>query len=247
MLDVTTIVIILAALSLGGLVKGVTGTGLPMVAVPVMAAFVGIQHAVAVMTIPIIVTNFWLVWIHRGQSGVVRNAPVLFVSGVAGVLLGTWGLVSLDERLLSLVLAVLVAAYIVLALARPSFQLAAGVDRRIAPGVGLLSGALQGATGISGPLVVTYVHARRLNKEAHIFLVTAFYALFSVVQGPALFSVGILTPERLVESGLALVPTLGFMLLGNRLARTISRAAFDRVVIAVLAAMALKLAYDGLV
>jgi len=246
MQDVTTIGIILAALALGGLVKGVTGTGLPMVAVPVMAAFVGIQHAVAVMTVPIVVTNLWLVWTHRREAKVVRNAPVLFTTGVAGVLLGTWGLVVLDERLMSVVLATLVAAYIALVLARPTFRLTESVDRRIAPGVGLASGALQGATGMSGPLVVTYVHARRLDKEAHIFLTTAIYAVFSVVQAPALLGVGILTPERLLQSGLALVPALAFLLLGGRLAKSISRVAFDRVVLAVLGAIALKLAYEGL-
>jgi len=245
-LQVETIVTIGIALAVGGFVKGATGTGLPMVAVPVMAAFIGVPHAVAVMAIPILATNLWLIWSHRAAAAAARGLVVLIATGVAGVALGTWGLVALDDRVLSLILAGLVLGYILLTLARPSFRLTDALNRRLAPGIGLISGTLQGATGISGPIVVTYAHARRLEREAHVFTVAAIYGSFGVIQTPALFGVGILTPPRLAESVLALLPILGSMWLGTRLARTLSQRAFSRVILGVLALMAVKLVHASL-
>ena len=53
------------ALGVGGLVKGATGMGLPLVALPILAAFLGVQHAVALMCFPGIITNIWQVWRFR--------------------------------------------------------------------------------------------------------------------------------------------------------------------------------------
>lgn len=241
-----TILTIGLALAVGGFVKGVTGTGLPMVAIPVMAAFIGVPHAVAVMALPTLVTNGWLVWSHRGAAAAASRIAILLATGVVGVGVGTWVLVALDDRLLSLILAGLVIGYVALALARPSFQLGDGLNRRLAPGIGLVSGTLQGATGISGPLVVTYAHARRLERETHVFVVAAIYGTFSVVQAPALFGVGILTPARLLESALALIPILACMWAGMRLARRFSQRTFSRVILVLLVVMAAKLIYDSL-
>ncbi len=246
-LDLQTIITIAVALAVGGFVKGATGTGLPMVAVPVMAAFIGVPHAVAVMAIPTLLTNLWLVWSHRGAAAAASSLVVLLATGVLGVFVGTWGLVRLDDRVLSLILAGLICGYIALILIKPAMRLEDGLNRRIAPGIGFISGGLQGATGISGPIVVTYAHARRLDREAHVFTVSAIYGTFAVIQTPALIGVGILTPARLAEGALALIPILGSMWLGTRLGRAISERTFSRLVIALLVLMAIKLVHAGLV
>ena len=51
-LDPPALLAICVALSLGGLLKGATGMGTPVVAVPVMAAFVDVKLAVIIMVIP---------------------------------------------------------------------------------------------------------------------------------------------------------------------------------------------------
>ncbi len=242
-MQIETLLIIGVALAAGGLVKGATGTGLPMVAIPVMAAFIGVPHAVAVMAIPTIATNLWLIWSHRDGASPGSSLLPFLVAGVLGVGLGTWGLVEFDDRVLSLIMAGLICGYVVLLAVKPDMRIADGLNRQIAPGVGLVSGTLQGATGMSGPVVVTYAHARRLERGGHVFLVSSIYGTFAVIQAPALFSVGILTPSRLLESALALVPILVFMWLGTRLARSFSKRTFNRVIVGVLVLMAVKLVY----
>jgi hypothetical protein len=43
---------VVVAVALGAFVKGTTGAGLPLIAIPVLATFVGPEEAVVVMTIP---------------------------------------------------------------------------------------------------------------------------------------------------------------------------------------------------
>ena len=42
---------------MGGILKGATGVGAPLIAVPVMTSFVDIRFAVAVFVVPNLVTN----------------------------------------------------------------------------------------------------------------------------------------------------------------------------------------------
>ena len=52
--------VIVLALVAGGLTKGLTGLGLPGIAVPIMAIFLGVETAVMVMVLPTLATNLWL-------------------------------------------------------------------------------------------------------------------------------------------------------------------------------------------
>lgn len=60
-MELFSIVIMIAALAAGAVVKGATGMGLPLIALPVLTSAFGLQHAVGLMTIPLIVTNVWQV------------------------------------------------------------------------------------------------------------------------------------------------------------------------------------------
>ena len=56
-MNVYELLIVAAAVILGSLVKGTTGLGLPLTAVPVIASFVGVQDAVVIMAAPTAVSN----------------------------------------------------------------------------------------------------------------------------------------------------------------------------------------------
>ena len=56
-MDVSSYLLMGLALAAGAVVKGATGMGLPLVALPVLTTFFGLQHAVGLMVIPLIVTN----------------------------------------------------------------------------------------------------------------------------------------------------------------------------------------------
>lgn len=240
-----SILIIMLALAAGSAVKGVTGLGLPLIAIPIMANFLGVERAVVIMVIPGVVTNGWLLWVHRSQAGNTRHLPALLLAGVFGMLVGTWVLMEFSERVLSLLLALVIGAYLINLLANPRFSLSRTVGRYVAPVAGFGAGILQGATGISSPLVATFFHSLRLDKRAYVFSVTAAFQVLSVAQLITLYKFGLFTRTRLLEGFLALLPILIVMPLSIRFAHLVSRKVFDAILIALMIVMELKLLYNA--
>lgn len=240
-----TILIIVAAMGVGSFVKGATGQGLPPIAIPVMATFIGVEAAVVIMAIPGIVTNTWLIWTHRNHFRRTRDLGVLLATGMVGAVVGTFLLQRWDENLLSLTLAAMIAVYALVYLVHPDLRLPARVTRFTSPPVGLAAGLLQGATGISGPLMSTYLHGYRLDKETYVLTITTVFQVYALVQAVTLAAVGLYTGDRLALSLLALLPIMAVLPLGARLTGRLSRRTFDYLVLALLVASALKLVYDA--
>ena len=238
------LVVIVVAIAVGAFIKGATGGGLPQLAIPVMAVFLGVEHAVVVMAIPGVVANGLLVWSHRAEAPRTRHLPAMVGAGIVGAVVGTLLLESLDGRLLSGALAVVILGYIVLSVLKPGFTLPAGVTRIGSAPVGLVAGGLQGATGISGPLLTTWLHGFGLPPRAYVFALSSLFFVFSSVQAVTLTGVGLYTPARVLQSLLALVPILLALPLGVRAATRLSARTFQRVVLVLLAASVVSLVHD---
>jgi uncharacterized membrane protein YfcA len=240
------ILIIVAAMGIGSFVKGATGQGLPQIAIPVMATFLGVEAAVVIMAIPGIITNTWLLWNYRGHFRRTRDLPALLLMGTIGAVVGTVLLDGLDEDALSLLLAGMIVVYAIVFFAHPGLRLTPHVTRYTSAPVGLAAGLLQGATGISGPLVSTYLHGYRLDKEVYVLSITTVFQVYAVVQAVTLAAVGLYTTTLLALSILSLLPIMTLLPIGARFTDRLSRRTFDYVVLALLVASAIKLLYDGL-
>lgn len=245
-IDLTAVIVICAALLLGGLAKGATGAGAPVVAVPVMAAFFDVRLAVIIMVAPNFVTNIGQLrkyWPHRLGEGFTWKYAA---SGAVGAAIGTAFLAVMPERALLALVAAAVVSYIALRLARPDFRLSLAHARKGLVTAGLAGGVLQGAAGISAPISVSFLNAMRLERPRFIATISAFFAAMTVTQMPALAFAGLLTPQLLALSAAALVPILVAMPLGAWLAGRLSAAAFDKLTLGLLTLLALRLIYATL-
>lgn len=242
-LDLSALILMSGALALGATVKGATGMGLPLVALPVLTTVFGLQHAVGLMTLPLLLTNVLQVWRFRevAQTPPMAFLPRLLALGAVGVILGTVALTMVPERWLVLALGVILLAYVALKLLNPHLTVGPVQARQVAAVPGFFAGILQGATGISAPVGVTFIHAMGLARDAHVFAVSAMFLLFAMVHLPALFAMGVMEAEWLLHGALALIPILLFMPLGQLLAGKLSRRAFDRMILIFLGLMGLKM------
>ena len=233
------------SLALGGVIKGATGAGAPILAIPLLALFFDVPLAVAVMTLPNLMSNAWQGWRFRAH----RAGPALtwgFAgAGAVGAGAGSVMLVSLSADLLQLGVAAAVGLYIAFRLARPDWALALPLAARLAAPVGFAGGVLQGAAGLSAPISITFLNAIRLPRPTFIATISVFFFGMSLVQIPLLTAFGVLTPERLVMSAAAIVPLVAAMPLGAALARRFSAQVFDRVILVMLALLALRLGLDA--
>ncbi len=239
------VVIVCVFLALGGILKGATGMGTPVIAVPALAATFDVPFAIAILVMPNIATNGWQIFQHRTALGSVPFLKRFVIAGCIGALIGTLLLIELPGDVLSLWLAVIVVVYIGLRLVHPAWQVTPQQALAASPPIGLLSGILQGATGISAPVSVTFLSAMQLPRPQFIISVSSLFIGFFAVQAPTLAISGILTWERLLLSALAVLPIGAAMPVGAWLARTLNPQTFDRLVLTFLAAMAAKLIYDA--
>jgi uncharacterized membrane protein YfcA len=238
--------IILFAISLGSFVKGVTGSGLPQIAVPVIAVFLGVERAVVIMAIPGVITNSWMMWGQRAAAQQTRDLPVLLITGTVGAVVGTMGLKLLDPGVLSLALASMGGLYVLLYLVRFEIRFAPRLTRIVSPPLGLLAGLMQGSTGVSGPLIATYLHAYRLPRAPFIFSIVTLFNVFAVAQMASLVALGLYTSTRVLESFLALVPMGIFLPLGVRYSSRLSQSRFDLYLVLLIGCSVTVLIYSGL-
>ena len=108
-MDPLAFLAIFTALAMGGIVKGATGAGAPLAAIPVIAAFFDVRLAVMVMAAPNFLSNCWQLWQFRSHALPGRFPWIFAGGGALGCIAGTVLLASLPERWLVLTVALSVA------------------------------------------------------------------------------------------------------------------------------------------
>ncbi|MEL6233069.1 MAG: sulfite exporter TauE/SafE family protein [Pseudomonadota bacterium] len=236
---------IILALGLGGILKGATGAGAPIVAVPLIALFYDVPTAVTVLMAPNLLSNVWQGWENRKAMLPRSFVLALTGGGAVGAVLGTWMLASLSADVLLTITGAVVLAYIGLRLARPDWRLSFATAARIALPVGVLAGTLQGLAGVSAPVSIGFLNAMRLARPAFIGTISVFFMGMTLVQIPALFAAGLMGWERMGLSLAAMIPILICMPLGAWAARHVSAQVFDRLILALLGLIGLRLLAAG--
>ena len=245
-MDISDILIVGVCLALGGILKGATGAGAPLLAIPAMAALFDVKFAVMVMVVPNLLTNLWQGWRFRAARPPGSFVWFFAIAGAVGVVLGTVVLATLPQRALSLIVAVSVFGYVAFRFARPGWVMAPETGRRLGIPAGISAGILQGASGISAPISISFLNALGLDRPTFIATISIFFSMMTAGQIPALGAVGIATTHTLVLSLFAVLPILAFMPVGAKLAERFSRQTFDRVILVLLACLAAKLVASAL-
>lgn len=240
-MDATALVIIFLALALGSLAKAITGLGLPLIAVPIMSVWLGVETAVVIMAFPTAATNLWLIWSLREGRHEFQGLWPLFVLSGLGAVAGTYLLASISERAITLSITVIVFAFIAMRVLQPEFRLRRDIFRRIAGPVGAVIGVVHGATGVSGPLVTTYVASANVPRTPHVFLVSSVFQVVSTVQLATMISLGLFDRGRAAATLLAMVPVLLVTPIGLRIGRRIRPETFQRLLLVVLGAVGIRL------
>lgn len=239
-----SLVIVFFGLLFGAILKGATGAGLPIIAIPTIAAFYDIRVAVALLVIPNFVTNAWQIGKYRAHNSKQGFAVKFAISGIAGAGIGTLLLAYLPLAMLNFIIAIVVFTYIGLRLFNPEFQLSMAIMQKWVLFAGSCAGVLQGAVGLSSPITITFLHAARLPRPTFIYIVSLFFAGMSVIQLPLQSVLGLMTLELAILSVLALVPIFIGLPIGDRIGKSLSTHVFDRLILILLTVLAIKMLAD---
>ena len=236
-----TLLIIFIALAAGSLVKGISGLGLPLVAIPVMAGFMDVDRAVAIMVIPGVLINIYLLWTYRKYAMNFASLPLMIAVGVVGVVIGAWILSRTPEVYLLSFLALWLGGYLLSMLVQTGPKMPEAIVKHAPAIVVGFAGIVQGAVGTAGPVLAPYVHSLKLRHPQFQFVVSVLFQIFSITQLFAFTWLGLLTLDRAYESMLACIPIAIFLPLALWIAKFISHKAFNIIVIVMLVVIEARL------
>lgn len=240
-----TAVIIAIAFAIGGVLKGATGFGAPIIAVPLLAIYFDTPFAVTIFSIPNLLPNVWQFWGYRKHSHSRQFTALFALSGAVGAGVGTFLLANVNADTLALVLAFIILAYIGFRLFHPSWALAHKTGLRLCFPIGVVAGTLQGSAGLSAPVSITFLSFLNLEREQFIVTISAFFVALGLVQIPMLVGYGMLNSETAALSALALIPLMGAMPVGRRLGQRLSKERFNQIVLVLLSILGAKLFWDS--
>ena len=244
--DIITIIAIFTAFALGGILKGATGAGAPIITIPVIAAFYDVRIAVIIMVIPNLLTNIGQLYQFRKTILPSFFTVSFALGGGIGAFLGTILLVSLPIKILTLSVAIIVIIYILLKIAVPSWKLVYGKAKKLVFIMGAGGGILQGSAGLSAPISITFLNSMKLERNQFIPTISVYFGVMSIFQMPTLYYYDFLNIEIIIVSIMSTIVLMCFMPLGSWIAKSISKETFDKVTLILLGFIALRIIYLNL-
>jgi uncharacterized membrane protein YfcA len=210
---------LVAIFVLGGVVKGVTGVGLPLVLVPLTAQFVDMPVTVALLTVPMVVTNITQAMEGGHTVPTIRAMLPILAFVVMGLLIGVHVLLSVDRRLLSLVLGISFLALASLLVFMPHVRIGDRTARWAGPMVGFTAGVLGGMSAMFGPPMIAYLVGRGTNPDSFVKQMAIFAFTASLTMLLALAGSRSMSGMDMLVSAIGVVPIQAGMPLGRWLRR----------------------------
>jgi hypothetical protein len=241
--DPLIITAILVAFSLGGILKGATGAGAPIITIPVIAAFYDVRIAVIIMVVPNLLTNIGQLYQFR-KTILPKFFTLSFaLGGGIGAFLGTILLVNLSIKILTLSVAFIVIIYILLKLIVPSWKLTYKKAEKLVFLMGTGGGVLQGTAGLSAPISITFLNSMKLERNQFIPTISVYFGVMSIFQMPTLYYYDFLNLEIIIVSFISTLVLLSFMPLGSWIAKSVSKESFDKITLILLGFIAFRIIY----
>jgi hypothetical protein len=227
---------------LGGFVKGVTGLGLPTVAMGLLSLVMPPAQAAALLIVPSFVTNIWQLAAGPRFGDLARRLWPMMVGVVLGTLAGAGVLQGDNARQATIGLGMALIAYAALGLSLVRFAVAPATERWLGPIIGAATGLVTGMTGVFVIPAVPYLAALGLAKNELVQALGLSFTVSTVALAVVLIRGGVFEGGTAIESTLALAPALLGMALGGWVRGRVSEAVFRRCFFAGLLALGAHLA-----
>ncbi len=230
-------VIFLAA----GMVKGVTGMGLPTIAMGLLGSFMAPPAAAALLVVPSFVTNVWQLAAGPSFRRLARRLWPMMLGIVAGTVAGAGALTGGATRWTAAALGAALIAYAVVGLGAWTWRIGPAAERWLALPVGLATGLVTGATGVFVIPAVPYLQALGLDRDDLVQALGLSFTVSTLALALGLAQGGALATGPLLASAMALAPAVVGMVLGQRIRGMISAATFRRWFLVCLAGLGVQL------
>lgn len=222
--------LIIFSFLLGGIVKGIIGTGLPTIALALLTATIGLKQGMALILFPSILTN-----IDQGFRGgyfkdVVRRNWSFYLATFFTVWVGAAFIPRVNVTLLSGLLGVILLLYAAMGLSKVNILTPTPQSERyLSPILGGVNGLLTGLTGSSVIPGVLYLQSLGFPKDMLIQTMGLLFFISTTTLAFALQKNQLLTRELLLLSALAFIPSYIGMYGGRLIRMKISETMFKKL------------------
>lgn len=227
-LQVGSIVMILAIFTVAGMVKGVTGMGLPTVAMGMLGLFMPPVAAAGLLILPSFVTNIWQLFAGPSFKAILLRLWPMMIAIVAGTLIGirlmTGGATVWTTAALGAALAIY-AAYSLLA---QPFSLSRNLEKWLSAPIGFMTGLLTGGTGVFVVPAVPYIQSLGFQRDDLVQALGLSFTVSTIALAVGLAANSALETQALTVSAITVLPALLGMWLGRKIRQIVSPATFRR-------------------
>ena len=150
------------------------------------------------------------------------------------VALGAWILFQIPQKYLLIFVCLWLGVYLLRVFLKNSVKLRFVNQRLSALIATSVAGFVQGAVGMAGPIVASYVHSLDLKQPQYVFVVSIFFQIFLISQLISFTWLGLMNGERVFESLVACIPIAIFLPIAIWLSRYISDKTFNVLLVALL-------------
>lgn len=218
--------------------QSVSGFGLALVSMPLLAMVIGLQAATPLVALISLVAEV-VILLHYRESLDLHAVARFALASVIGVPVGVLFLARVDQAIVLPILGLVVIGYALYALLGPRLPEMRNVHW--AHGLGFLAGVLGGAYNMPGPAVVIYGNCKGWPPAQFKSNLQGFFTLNSLLVLGAHVAAGHITPEILRYFALSLPVIIGGALIGFALDKRIDPVYFKRIVQVLLIGIGLSL------
>jgi hypothetical protein len=231
-----------ATFIVAGLVKGVTGMGLPTVAMGALGAVMAPALAASLLIVPSFVTNVWQLFTGPNFAALLRRLWLMMLGILVGTIAGSRLLTGGNAQWTTVGLGAALIAYALYSLLARPLSVPAGLEAWISPVVGLVTGVITGGTGVFVIPAVPYLQALGLRKDDLVQALGLSFTVSTIALAIGLERGGAFERRSVMVSVLAVLPALLGMGLGQVVRRRIKPETFRLWFLICLACLGVDLA-----
>jgi uncharacterized membrane protein YfcA len=234
-------VYLLLVFILAGFVKGVTGMGLPTVAMGLLGIFVPLPIAAALLVIPSFVTNVLQLFTGPSMMQIISRLWLMMLLILAGTVAASSLLISINPAWSSFGLGVALIVYAIFALVSPSFTVSQSTEKWLSPIIGGVTGLITGATGVFVMPAVPFLQSLRFSKDELVQALGLSFTLYKVALAAGLYLHNAFRIEQFSVSFMSIFPALAGMWLGQKVRARISARRFRQCFLLFLIVLGMEL------
>ena len=242
-LDINTISVMLLAISVGGLLKGVISFGFPLIALPILSLVLPPKSAIFLLFFSLIFLNIREIKFNnlKNYKRIIPLGSGIFI----GIIVGSIIFHKVENEFISKMIGLTIILSAITNFYGLKINQGLLINKWFSLSYGLFAGLIGGMTTIVGPLIVIYLVSLNLKKQLFSEMVSLsvfsclapLYGIFFIYQN--------VTFNDFFISGLISIPAVLMQIIGFKIRDIIPQKTFKNITLSILVIIGILVLYKN--